>query len=114
MSAPQRDLEQRMNALANANKIRTRRAVLKQQIKEDASLLDAIELIAYPHPWMDTMKAYDLLRSLSGVGRIKADRHLKRCGISPSKTLAGLSERQRTELVRVLGEVSASRVKEAA
>ena len=39
-----------------------------------------------------------MLLALPGHGRVKAVKALDACRISPSKTFAGLSPRQRTEL----------------
>ncbi len=35
-------------------------------------------------------------------GRVKANRVLQQCRISPSKTIGGLTDRQRAELVELL------------
>jgi hypothetical protein len=40
-----------------------------------------------------------LLVVLPKIGSVKAGRILADCGIAPSKTLGGLTERQRTELM---------------
>jgi hypothetical protein len=37
-------------------------------------------------------------------GRVKAARIMERCRVSPSKTIGGLSERQRRELITALEE----------
>jgi hypothetical protein len=36
------------------------------------------------------------------MGRVKVDKLLRTCKISPSKTIGGLSERQRNEIVYML------------
>jgi hypothetical protein len=41
----------------------------------------------------------DVLLALPKIGSVKAGRILADCGIAHSKTLGGLSERQRTELL---------------
>ena len=43
-----------------------------------------------------------LLRALPGYGPIKATRLLESCHVSPNKSIRGLTERQRTELIRAL------------
>jgi hypothetical protein len=40
---------------------------------------------------------------LPQIGSVKAGRILARCGIADSKTLAGLSDRQRAELLNLFG-----------
>lgn len=94
-AAPHRSLQQRRAALRKANKIRTRRAQLKRELKaRKASPLDLFE-----DPLCDTMKAYDFLVSIPKVGRTKANRMLTQARISPSKTLGGMTARQRRELL---------------
>jgi hypothetical protein len=45
---------------------------------------------------------FDMLLAVPKYGRVKANKVLQQCRISPSKTIGGLSERQRTELVGLL------------
>ena len=40
----------------------------------------------------------DMVLALPKVGRVKANKILRSCGVSPSKTFGRLSERQRAEL----------------
>lgn len=95
-AAPERSLVQRRDALRRANDIRTRRARLKRDLK--AGRRDVLALIADPPEWTETMKVFDLLLAVPKYGRVKVNRVLVQCRISPSKTLGGLSERQRGEL----------------
>ena len=48
------------------------------------------------------MVIFDMLLAVPKYGRVKTNRILTQCRISPSKTIGGLSERQRTELVGLL------------
>ena len=92
--------EQYMAALAKANRIRTFRAQMKRDIK--AGRVDARGVIAAPYEDVQTMHVYDLLRAVPYMGRIRADKLLRRCSIAPSKTVGGLSERQRKALLHHL------------
>jgi hypothetical protein len=47
-------------------------------------------------------KAFDMILAVPKYGRVKANKILTQCRISPSKTIGGLSERQRAELVQFL------------
>jgi hypothetical protein len=47
-----------------------------------------------------TARVRDVLLALPKIGSVKAGRILADCGIAHSKTLAGLTERQRTELLK--------------
>jgi hypothetical protein len=96
-AAPERSLAQRLDALKRANDIRTRRARLKRELKAGRVQIQAILLD--PPDYVQTAKVFDLLLAVPKYGRVKANRILTQCRISPSKTLGGLSERQRGELV---------------
>lgn len=105
IDTPSRSLVQRMEALAHANDIRVRRANFKKQMKaatKDVSKERTIKTLLDPPTFMHTMKAYDLLLATRGFGKTKANKYLRACTISPSKTIGGMSQRQRSSLVRVL------------
>src|SRR3954452_10104066 len=95
--APERSYMQRMEALARANDIRTRRAQLKRDLKGGRQPID--ELLLNPPEYLETAKVFDLLLAVPKYGRVKVNKILTQCKISPSKTVGGLSERQRRELV---------------
>jgi hypothetical protein len=98
--APERSLTQRMEALKRANDIRTRRASLKRDLK--AGRVNIHGLLLDPPDYLETAKVFDLLLAVPKYGRVKVNRILTQCRISPSKTVGGLSERQRGELVSYL------------
>lgn len=91
---------QRMDALARANNIRTERAQVKRDLK--AGRLSIAGLLERPPSCIETAKVFDLLLAVPRYGRVKVNKVLLTCRISPSKTIGGLSERQRTELVALL------------
>ena len=94
---PSRSLDQRMEALHRANEIRVRRAQLKRDLKTgQASISD---ILRTPPEYVLTAKVYDMLVAVPKYGRVKAIRLLNQCRISQSKTVGGLSDRQRSELV---------------
>jgi hypothetical protein len=98
--APERSLNQRMDALARANRIRTKRAQLKRDLK--AGRLSIHALLLNPPEYLETAKVFDMLLAVPKYGRVKVNKILAHCRISPSKTIGGLSERQRSELVSLL------------
>ena len=100
LAAPERSLDQRMEALRRANDIRTARAKLKKDLKASRANIHAILLD--PPEYVLTAKVFDMLLAVPKYGRVKTNRILNQCRISPSKTIGGLSERQRTELVSLL------------
>src|ERR1700719_4093967 len=95
--APGRSPEQRLHALSVANSIRTARAELKRELKIGHARI--VEVIADPPDCARTAKISDLVVALPKIGPPKATRILAQCRTAPSKTPAGLSERQRSELL---------------
>lgn len=99
--APARSLDQRLDALGKANEVRSRRAALKADLKRGAVRID--DVLAAPPEYLLTAKVSDLLMAAPKCGRVKSARILEQCRISPSKTVGGLSERQRQELLAFFG-----------
>ena len=97
---PERTLDQRMEALLRANEVRSRRSQLKRDLKSSRASIDRVLLD--PPDYVETAKIIDLMLAVPKVGRVKANKTLQQCRVSPSKTIGGLSERQRDELVRLL------------
>ncbi len=98
--APERSLTQRMDALERANKVRTERAKLKRDLKGGRESIH--RLLLDPPEWVETAKVFDMLLAVPKYGRVKVNKILAQCRISPSKTIGGLSQRQRAELVSML------------
>lgn len=102
-TTPDRSLQQRRDALEIANEVRTYRRILKEdltdgQISVTTVLMDPPELV-------ETMKVAELLLAVPKYGRTKVHRILQQHRISPSKTVGGLTERQRRELISSFGGV---------
>ena len=97
VAAPERSLTQRMEALQRANDVRSRRAQLKRDLKAGRQHIH--ELLLNPPEYLLSAKVFDLLLAVPKYGRVKVNKILGQYRISPSKTLGGLSERQRAELV---------------
>ena len=100
VQAPLRSLDQRMEALRRANEIRVRRAQLKKDLKAGTARIE--DVLRDPPEYVETAKVIDILIAVPKFGRVKAARFLNQCRISQSKTVGGLSERQRAELVSLL------------
>ena len=98
--APERSLLQRREALQRANEIRTRRASLKRELKAGRTRFH--EILSDPPDYVLTAKVFDLMLAVPKYGRVKVNRILNHCRISPSKTIGGLSPRQRAELVALM------------
>ena len=100
VQAPMRSLDQRMDALRRANEIRVRRAQLKKDLKNGRARIE--DILRNPPGYVETAKVFDMLMAVPKFGRVKAARFLNQCRISQSKTVGGLSDRQRAELVGLL------------
>ena len=99
-AAPERSLTQRLDALERANEVRTKRAALKRDLKGGRRSIH--ELLMDPPAYIETAKVFDMLLAVPKYGRVKTNKVLTTCRISPSKTIGGLSQRQRDELVSLL------------
>jgi hypothetical protein len=89
-----------MDALRRANEIRTARAQLKKDLKTGEITIR--DIIAEPPEYVMTAKVFDMLMAVPKCGKVKATRFLNHCRISQGKTMGGLSERQRNELLELL------------
>ncbi len=99
-AVPERTREQRLRALRRANEIRSARAQLKRDLKAGKAQIE--KLLLDPPDYVLSAKAFDMILAVPKYGRVKANKILSQCRISPSKTIGGLSERQRAELVQFL------------
>ena len=97
---PSRSLDQRMEALQRANEVRVQRAELKRRLKDGSASIR--EILEDPPDYVLTAKVSEMLLAVPKYGQVKVNKILAQCRISPSKTIGGLSERQRGELVSYL------------
>lgn len=97
LTPPDRTIDQRLTALRHANDTRFKRAAMKIRLKAGEENL--VSLIAQPPPYASTMAVFDLLKATPKIGKVKATRLLIDCSVAPSKTLGGLTSRQRAMLI---------------
>jgi hypothetical protein len=97
---PARSIAQRNDALARANAVRGQRAQLKRDLK--AGRCTIAEILADPPVFVQTAKVAELLLAVPRYGPVHVNKLLARCRIAQSKTIGGLSERQRDELATLL------------
>jgi hypothetical protein len=100
LNLPGRSLEQRRLALERANAVRIARAKLKKDLASGNAEL--APLIVNPPEFAATAKVLDLLLSLPKIGQVKAHQILSHARIAPTKTLGGLTGRQRGELLTLI------------
>ena len=90
--------EQRQAALASAAAGRTARAALKGDLKAGTTTLATV-LDRAGEPAVGKMKVSALLEALPKVGKVKATELMVELGIAENRRVAGLGDRQRSELL---------------
>ena len=95
---PQLTAEQRQQALFKAAISRKRRAEVKSKMKNDEISIDDILLLAKTEDALAKMRVKELLESLSGVGKVRAQSLMERLNISPSRRIQGLGRLQIKQL----------------
>jgi len=89
-----------LRALERANVVRTKRAQLKRNLKAGHESIHT--LLLEPPDYVETANVFDLLLAVPNYGSVKVNKVLTQCRISSSRTIGGLSQRQRDELVALL------------
>jgi guanylate kinase len=95
---PQLTPEQRKEALLKAAISRKRRAEVKMKIKSGEFTIDSILELAATDEAIAKMRVKDLLESLSGVGKVRAQSLMERLNISPTRRIQGLGRLQIKQL----------------
>jgi len=95
---PQLTAEQRQQALLKAANSRKRRAEVKSKMKNGEISIDEILLLAKTDDAIAKMRVKELLESLSGVGKVRAQSLMERLNISPSRRIQGLGRLQIKQL----------------
>ena len=95
---PQLTAEQRQQALFKAANSRKRRAEVKSKMKNGEISIDDILLLAKTEDALAKMRVKELLESLSGVGKVRAQSLMERLNISPSRRIQGLGRLQIKQL----------------
>lgn len=95
---PQLTPEQRQEALLKAAISRKRRAEVKFKIKNGEFSIDTVLEIAKTEDAVAKMRVKELLESLSGVGKVRAQSLMERLNISPTRRIQGLGRLQIKQL----------------
>lgn len=77
-----------------------KRARLKKDLK--AGRVNVTDIILEPPELLDTMTVFDLLRSIPKHSQVKATAVLRKCDVSPSRTMGSLTEREKSSIVSKL------------
>jgi guanylate kinase len=95
---PQLTPEQRQEALLKAAMSRKRRSEVKMKIKNGDLSVDTILEMAKTDEAVAKMRVKELLESLSGVGKVRAQSLMERLNISPTRRIQGLGRLQIKQL----------------
>jgi guanylate kinase len=111
---PQLTPEQRKEALLKAAISRKRRAEVKTKIKSGEFTIDSILELAATDEAVAKMRVKELLESLSGVGKVRAQSLMERLNISPTRRIQGLGRLQikqlREEFMKVTHAVKSGKL----
>jgi hypothetical protein len=105
MMTLERSLEQRHEALALANLIRTTRAVAKKRVAAKKDPYDTLLERGRTDPLFATMKVREALEAMPNIGRVKAGGILKDAQISPSRHMGNLTDGQWDRLYAAMDRV---------
>jgi S13-like protein len=102
-AASTRSLERRLIALRQANEVRSARAKLKQELRQGNVRLE--EILATRPDYLSNAEVVELLLAVPKVGPARAARLLNTARVSQSKTIGGLSHRQRACMIELLSRL---------
>ena len=94
MQPPQLSPEDRARALEKAAASRKRRAEVKAQIKSGEYSLSQVFALSKSDEAVAKMRVFELLESISGVGKVRARSVMERLNISPTRRIQGLGAKQ--------------------
>ncbi len=100
MALPPLTTEQRQAALDKAAAARRERAEVKNRLKHAGGSLSDVLANVQKNDAVGKMKVLDLLQSMPGVGKVRAQRLMERIGIAPTRRVRGLGTKQIAALER--------------
>ena len=100
MAVPNLSTQERANALATAQEMRTKRMELRKELK--AGTITLAEVLKRDDEIVTRMKVKYLLESLPNVGKITALSIMEEIGINESRRVQGLGKRQLALLLEKL------------
>ncbi len=102
MPIPQLSPEERQAALEKAREARTKRAEVREQLKNGKiTIKQVIEM--KDDPIVGRMKVSTIIETLPGYGKAKAQKLMNELSISETRRLRGLGEVQQANLLSRLG-----------
>lgn len=104
MTLPTLTPEQRADALAKAAEARKKRAEVKAELKAGTRSLGDLLKKAENDETLGKMKVSNVLESLPGVGKVRAQKIMEELDISATRRVRGLGSKQRAELLARFGK----------
>lgn len=96
---PQLSPEQRAAALAKSTRARQLRAQVKAKVKNGDLDIAAVFSLAQSDESISKMRVIELLESITGLGKVRAQALMERLTISPTRRVGGLGALQRSALL---------------
>lgn len=96
---PQLSPEQRAAALAKSTRARQARAQVKAKVKNGDLDIAAVFSLAQSDESISKMRVIELLESITGLGKVRAQALMERLTISPTRRVGGLGALQRSALL---------------
>ena len=103
MALPTLTPEQRQQALAKAAEARKKRAEIKGELKSGKRSLREV-LSRSGEDTVGKMKVSNVLESLPGVGKVRAQKIMEELDISATRRIRGLGSKQRELLLTKFGK----------
>jgi len=98
MALPALTPEERAAALQKAADARRRRAELKDRLKRGGTTLVEVLSLGQTDDVVGKTRVIEVIESLPGFGKVKANRVMEKLDISPSRRVRGLGAKQRSAL----------------
>lgn len=103
MALPKLTPEEKMVALAKAQEMRSKRAELRQKLKDgDVTIQEVLDSIS--DTTIAKMRVAYLLESLPRIGKVKTKQIMEEVGISRARRVQGLGARQKQALLTRLAK----------
>lgn len=99
MALPKLTPEQRQAALQKAAAARQVRAEIKNRLKSSSATLTEVLQESKVNEVVAKLRVVDLLQSMPGVGKVRAQEIMQRVGIADSRRLRGLGTKQISALL---------------
>lgn len=102
MVLPKLSLEEKRNALKKAQEVRSKRAKIRQNLKNGKTTI--LEVLANINDdVVAKMRVVYLLESLPRIGKVKTKKIMNDIGIDETRRIQGLGNRQKQALIERLG-----------